>query len=74
MTAEHSSSLGAASCAVACIAFWVWLVAIPVARSFEGGLKRAVAVVLTGYTLFVGVSIGTGIGLAVAWQWDRIAA
>lgn len=72
MSAEQTSILVAAICAVTLLAFWVWLVAVPVARSFDGALKRTAAVVLTGYTLIVGVAIGVGAGVAVAWQWDRI--
>lgn len=73
MSPQTTSILVAAICAVTCIGFWVWLVAVPVARSFEGALQRTIAVVLSGYTLLVGVMIGTGVGLLVAYQWDRIA-
>ena len=73
MSPETTSIVVGAVCAITCLAFWVWLVALPVARSFDGALRRTIAVVLSGYTLFVGVAIGTGIGLAVALQWDRLA-
>lgn len=73
MTAETTSVVVAAICAATCLGFWIWLVAVPVARSFDGALQRTIAVVLSTYTLFLGVGIGTGIGLLVAYYWDRIA-
>ncbi|MEH3053209.1 MAG: hypothetical protein PGN13_04250 [Patulibacter minatonensis] len=73
MTPETTSILVAAICGVTGLGFWIWLVAVPVARSFEGALQRTTAVVLSVYTLLVGVGIGTGIGLLVAYEWDRIA-
>lgn len=73
MTPQQTSILVAAICGVTCLGFWIWLVAVPVARSFDGRFQRAIAVVLSGYTLLVGVLAGTAIGLLVAYQWDRIA-
>ncbi|MBO9531636.1 MAG: hypothetical protein J7513_01525 [Solirubrobacteraceae bacterium] len=73
MSAETTSILVGAICAVTGLGFWIWLVALPVSRSFEGGFQRSVAVVLSAYTLLVGVGIGAGIGLLVAYEWDRIA-
>lgn len=74
MSPETTSIVVGAVCAVTCLAFWVWLVAVPVARSFDGRLRRSIAVVLSAYTLVVGLALGTGIGLGVAWQWDRLAS
>jgi hypothetical protein len=73
MTAETTSVVVAAICAVTCLGFWIWLVAVPVARSFDGRLRRTLAVILSTYTLFIGVGLGAGIGLLVAYYWDRIA-
>lgn len=74
MTAETTSILVAAICGVTCLGFWIWLVAVPVARSFDGGYRRGIAVVLSLYTLGIGVALGVAGGLAVAYYWDRIAA
>lgn len=73
MSPETTSILVAAICGVTGLGFWIWLVAVPVVRSFEGGLQRSAAMLLSIYTLLVGVGIGTGIGLLVAYEWDRIA-
>lgn len=73
MTAETTSILVAAICGVTCLGFWIWLVAVPVARSFDGGTRRTIAVVLSLYTLGIGVAIGVGAGLLVAYEWDIIA-
>jgi hypothetical protein len=73
MSAENTSILIAAICGVTCLGFWIWLVAVPVARSFTGGMQRTIAVILSGYTLLIGVGIGVGIGLLVAYDWDTIA-
>lgn len=73
MSAETTSYLVAAICGVTCLGFWLWLVAVPVVRSFDGRLHRAAAAVLSVYTLLVGLLIGTGAGLLVAYEWDRIA-
>lgn len=73
MTPETTSILVAAICGVTSLGFWIWLVAVPVARSFNGGLQRTIAVVLSTYTLLIGVAIGVGIGLLVAYEWDVIA-
>lgn len=73
MTPETTSILVAAICAVTCLGFWIWLVAVPVAKSFNGTLQRTVAVVLSSYTLLIGVGLGSGIGLLVAYYWDVIA-
>jgi hypothetical protein len=73
MTPETTSILVGAICAVTGIGFWAWLVAIPVARSFDGSVQRVTAVVLTVYTLLVAVGLGTAIGLLVAYEWDVIA-
>jgi hypothetical protein len=72
LTAETTSVVVAAICAVTCLAFWLWLVAVPVAKSFDGGMRRTIAVVLSTYTLFIGVGIGAGVGLLVAYHWDEI--
>ena len=74
MTPETTSVLVAAICGVTALGFWIWLVAVPVARSFEGRLQRSIAVALSTYTLFIGVAIGVGIGLLVAYQWDVLTA
>lgn len=74
MTAETTSFVVAAICAATCLGFWIWLVAVPVAKSFDGGLRRSIAVVLSIYTLGVGVALGVAGGLLVAYYWDRIAA
>lgn len=73
MTPQTTSILVAAICGVTGLGFWIWLVAVPVVRSFQGGLQRSAAMVLSIYTLLVGVGIGAGIGLLVAYEWDRIA-
>lgn len=73
MTPETTSIFVAAICGVTSLGFWIWLVAVPVARSFNGGLQRTIAVVLSTYTLLIGVAIGVGIGLLVAYEWDVIA-
>lgn len=73
MTPETTSILVGAICGVTGLGFWIWLVAVPVTRSFTGGLQRAAAFALSVYTLLVGVGIGTGIGLLVAYEWDRIS-
>jgi hypothetical protein len=73
MTAQTTSFLVAAICAATCLGFWIWLVAVPVARSFDGGLRKTAAVVLSLYTLGIGVAIGVAGGLLVAYEWDRIA-
>jgi hypothetical protein len=73
MTPELTSIIVAAICGVTGLGFWLWLVALPVVRSFDGRLQRSAAVVLSVYTLLVGVGIGAGIGLLVAYEWDRIA-
>lgn len=73
MTPETTSILVGVICAITGLGFWIWLVALPVAKSFDGGLQRAAAVVLSAYTLLVGIGIGAGIGLLVAYEWDRIA-
>lgn len=73
MTPETTSILVAAICAVTGLGFWIWLVAVPVTRSFNGALQRTAAFALSVYTLMIGVGIGTGIGLLVAYEWDRIA-
>lgn len=72
MTPETTSILVAAICGVTSLGFWIWLVAVPIARSFNGGLQRTIAVVLSTYTLLIGVAIGVGIGLLVAYEWDVI--
>lgn len=72
MTPETTSILVAAICGVTSLGFWIWLVAVPVARSFSGGLQRTIAVVLSAYTLLIGLAIGVGIGLLVAYEWDVI--
>lgn len=74
MTPETTSILVAAICGVTSLGFWIWLVAVPVARSFNGGLHRSIAVVLSTYTLLIGVAIGVGIGLLIAYEWDVITA
>jgi hypothetical protein len=73
MTPQTTSILVAAICGVTGLGFWIWLVAVPVVRSFEGGLQRSAAMLLSVYTLLIGVGIGAGIGLLVAYEWDRIA-
>jgi hypothetical protein len=73
MTPETTSIIVAAICGVTGFGFWLWLVAFPVVRSFDGGVRRTVAAFLSVYTLLVGVGIGVGVGLLVAYQWDRIA-
>ncbi len=73
MSPETTSILVAAICGVTGLGFWIWLVAVPVVRSFDGALQRSVAMLLSVYTLLVGVGIGAGIGLLVAYEWDRIA-
>ena len=73
MSAETTSIVVATICGVTCLGFWLWLVAVPVARSFDGGLRRTAAVVLSLYTLGIGVAIGVAAGLLVAYEWDRIA-
>lgn len=73
MTPETTSILVAAICGITSLGFWIWLVAVPVVRSFDGGLQRTIAVVLSAYTLLIGVAIGVGIGLLVAYNWDVIA-
>lgn len=73
MTPETTSILVAAICGVTSLGFWIWLVAVPVVRSFDGGLQRTIAVVLSAYTLLIGVAIGVGIGLIVAYNWDVLA-
>ncbi|MFT4035619.1 MAG: hypothetical protein QM679_08600 [Patulibacter sp.] len=73
MTPETTSILVGAICAVTGIGFWLWLVAFPVVRSFDGALQRSIAILLSCYTLLVGVGIGTAIGLLVAYEWDVLA-
>lgn len=73
MSPETTSILVAAICGVTGLGFWIWLVAVPVVRSFDGRLQRAAAMLLSVYTLLVGIGIGAGIGLLVAYEWDRIA-
>lgn len=73
MSPTTTSILVAAICGVTGLGFWIWLVAVPVVRSFTGGFQRTLAFALSVYTLLVGVGIGTGIGLLVAYEWDRIA-
>jgi hypothetical protein len=73
MTPATTSIIVAAICGVTGLGFWIWLVAIPVVRSFDGRVQRTVAFALSVYTLLVGIGVGTAIGLLVAYQWDRIA-
>lgn len=72
MTPETTSILVAAICGVTSLGFWIWLVAVPVTRSFDGRLQRTAALFLSAYTLAIGVAIGVGIGLIVAYEWDVI--
>ncbi len=74
MTPETTSIVVAAICGVTSLGFWIWLVAVPVARSFNGAGQRTLAVLLSTYTLAVAVAIGVGIGLIVAYEWDVLTA
>ena len=72
MNPQTTAYLIAAICGVTCLGFWIWLVAVPVARSFDGTRDRTIAAALSLYTLMIGIMLGGGLGLLVAWQWDRI--
>jgi hypothetical protein len=68
-----TSILVAALCGATALGFWVWLVAVPIGRSFDAGWNRVVGVTLSLFTLFTGLGIGAAIGLEIAYHWDSIA-
>ena len=73
MSGTTTSILVAALCGATALGFWIWLVAVPVGRSFDAGWTRAVGVGLSLFTLITGVGIGAAIGLTIAYNWDSIA-
>ncbi len=73
MSPETTTFVVVGICALTAIGFWAWLVAAPVVRSFSTSGQRAIAAVLSVYTLLIGLGVGAGLGLIVAYNWDRIA-
>ena len=74
MSGTTTSILVAALCGATAFGFWVWLVAMPVGKSFDAGWSRVVGVTLSLFTLITGLGIGSAIGLTIAYNWDSIAA
>jgi hypothetical protein len=72
MNYETSAIVIAVVSALAALGFWIWLVAVPVARSFSGGRDRSVAVIASFYTLVSALMVGGGLAVFVVYNWDRI--
>lgn len=74
MNYESTALVIAVVSAIAALGFWIWLVALPVARSFSGRRDRSVAVVASFYTLISALMLGGGLAVFVVYNWDRISA
>lgn len=67
---EHTQIyLVLAAAGVLSVAVWVWLIVLPVWRSYTGVWQRCAATVLCVYVLAAYVLIGVGISAAILWYY-----
>lgn len=74
MNYETTAIVIAVVSAVAALGSWIWLVAVPVGRSFTGRRDRTLAVLASVYTLLAALLIGGAAAGVVIYNLDRIAA
>ena len=73
MDSESLILLIAAFCGVFGLVAWVGLMAVPAWQSYGRTWERLAAVFLTRYSLAAFMIVGTALGVAVIWFWDRFA-
>jgi hypothetical protein len=69
---EEVSYLVVGACALGGLAAYVALILVPAWGSYGRLWERMGAAFLSLYVLLAFVMIGAGVGLGVAWFWDRI--
>lgn len=74
MSSESLILVIAACCGVFGLVAWVGLMAAPAWQSYGKLWERFAAVFLTLYSLAAFMIVGTALGLAVIWFWDRFSA